>query len=383
MKYDFDAVIPRQNTDSEKWSFYPKDVLPMWVADMDFRSPEPVIEALRARVEHGVFGYPNQATVLKDLLVERMAHRYSWKITPEDIILLPGVVPGINIACHAFAHHKGVVVQPPVYGPFLTAPQNAKAFRLDAPLVQNNFGEYEIDWDSLNAACSKDANLMIFCSPHNPVGRVWKREELEKLGELCLRHRVVLCSDEIHCDLVYPGHAHIPIASLSPEVAHNTITLMAPSKTFNLPGLFCSFAIIQNPQLREEFLNARQGLVGGVNVMGITAAVAAYQSGEEWLTQLLDYLQGNRDFLYNSLQAEFPELKMSKPEGTYLAWIDCRNLPETFSNPGKFFLEKAKVGVVDGKWFGKEGEGFVRLNFGCPRSILNEALKRMKLALSS
>lgn len=383
MHYDFDIIIPRHNTDSEKWTLYPEDVIPLWVADMDFQSPEPVIRALQTRVAHGVFGYPNQAISLKEVIVARMETLYSWKITPEDILLLPGVVPGINIACHAFAHHKGVVVQPPVYGPFLSAPQNANAVRIDAPLYQNSSGDYEIDWDILESAFSNNANLMILCNPHNPIGKVWQRKDLEKIAELSLSHGVIVCSDEIHCDLIYQGYTHTPIASISPEIAHNTITLMAPSKTFNLPGLYCSFAIIQNPELREEFLNAKQGLVGGVNLMGITAALAAYQSGSEWLKQLLEYLQKNRDFLYRTLQTEFPQLRMNNPEGTYLAWIDCRENQEIASNPGAFFLEKAKVGLVDGKWFGEQGKGFVRLNFGCPKSILQEALARMKLALTS
>jgi len=383
MKYDFDVVIPRQNTDSEKWSLYPEDVIPLWVADMDFRSPEPVIEALKARADHGIFGYPNQALALKETLVSRMEKLYSWKITPDDIVLIPGVVPGINITCHAFAQNKGVVIQPPVYGPFLTAPQNARAIRIDAPLVEKETGEYEIDWDILASALSNEARLMILCSPHNPVGRVWTSKELEQVAEFCLRNEVILCSDEIHCDLVYEGHPHTPVAAISPEIAQNTITLMAPSKTFNLPGLYCSFAIIQNPKLRETFQIARQGLVGGVNVMGLTAALAAYQDGEEWLIQLLDYLQSNRDYLFEMIYTEFPELQMSKPEGTYLAWIDCRKLLSTHSNPAKFFLEKAKVALVDGKWFGKEGEGFVRLNFACPRKTLQQALERMKHALYS
>ncbi len=385
MSYNFDHCPERKGTDSVKWRQYDEDVLPLWVADMDFVSPEPVIRALQERVAHGVFGYPVSAGIhfikgkipLVELLVERMMTRYGWRIQPEDVVFIPGVVTGLNLACHAFGAGGSVLVQPPIYPPFLAAPREAGATRQENSLIRLADGTYEIDFDAFEAAIKPNTRLFLLCNPHNPVGRVFRREELSRLAEICLRHKVTVCSDEIHSDLVFSGHRHIPFASLDSEITQNTVTLLAPSKTFNIAGLECSIAIIQNPELRSAYRHAQKGLVGWVNLMGWVAAEAAYRDGQEWLDQLLVYLEANREFLLDFVARELPGVTMARPEGTYLAWLDCRasGIP---GNPYEFFLEKARVALNDGATFGSGGEGFVRLNFGCPRGTLTEALERMR-----
>lgn len=390
----FDQVINRRNSESYKWREYPEDVLPLFVADMDFRSPEVVARALRAYIDAGVFGYPRglhahdhaQLHELAGLVVDRMARRYHWSIAAEDVVPIPGVVTGLNIACHCFgtsspAAVRPVLVQPPVYPPILAAPANAHLQRVEAALHAESDGTYSVDWDSFRSAVARNPCLFILCNPHNPVGRVFRRRELEQMAEICLAADVTICADEIHSDLLFDRHEHIPIASLDPEAARHTITFIAPSKTFNLAGLQCGFAIISNPDLRRQFRSAREGLAPWVNAMGLIGAEAAYRDGQPWLDQLLPYLEGNRDFLWNFVKRELPQIKMAKPEGTYLAWLDCRELK--LDNPFEFFLKQARVALNDGRPFGAGGTGFVRLNFGCPRSILEEALHRMKRALAA
>ncbi len=383
MKYNFDLQPNRLETECIKWHAYQPGVLPMWVADMDFLSPEPVIRALRQRIDHGVYGYPKENPCLREAFIDWVARKYGWKVQSEWIILIPGVVTGFNLATHAFAAPEGnVLIQPPVYPPFLHASEHAGVQRRDAPLTHLPDGSYAIDFDRFTAAIDDRTRMFILCNPHNPVGRVFSQDELERMAEICLARNVLICSDEIHCDLVFSGSRHIPIASLSPEVEQRSITLMAPSKTFNLAGLQCSFAIIPNPDLREQYQGARRGLVGWVNEIGQIAAEAAYSEGQEWLQQLMVYLEANRDFLFDFVQSELPGIKMARPEGTYLAWLDCRQAGIDGS-PQAFFLEKAQVALNDGADFGPGGEGFVRLNFGCPRAMLEEALVRMKNALAA
>jgi cystathionine beta-lyase len=384
MLYDFDLIPSRRGTDCEKWDLYDEDVLPLWVADMDFRSPEPVIRALAERVEHGFFGYPNDyphVTDLREAIIDWLAQRHSWQVQPEDLVFLPGVVTGFDLACHTLKPaRRGVLVQTPVYPPMLCAAKNTRRLPQEMLLTRQEDGSYAVDWAAFESAINEKTGLFLLCNPHNPTGRVFRRDELERMAEICLRRNVLICSDEIHADLVYPGHAHIPLASLDPQIAHHTITLLAPSKTFNLAGMQCSFAVISNPSLRRRYIASAKGLVPWVNLLGRTAALAAYRHGGGWLDQLLIYLEGNRDFLYDTVTAEMPQISLAKPEGTYLAWLDCRqaNLP---ASPYDFFLEKARVALGDGRIFGNGGEGFVRLNFGCPRSLLEEALQRMKRAL--
>lgn len=386
--YDFDQPIDRRGTDSLKWNAYAPDVLPMWVADMDFLSPPPVLRALCERVEHGIFGYPlglnsrpDTLTELRGTLVDRMAERYNWTIQPEDVVFVPGVVIGFNQACYAFATPgQAILVQTPVYHPILTAACETGHASQEMELSRASDGSYSVDWDLFEASLTEQTRVFILCNPHNPVGKVFRPDELARLAEICLRHGVVICSDEIHCDLIYAGQCHTPVAALDPEIAQNTITLMAPSKTFNLAGLQCSFAIIPNREMRKRFIKSHSGLVPWVNLMGMVAAQAAYEEGNEWLVQLLDYLEDNRDYLVAYVRQQMPGVQVGIPDGTYLAWLDCRQAGIE-GNPYRFFLENARVALGDGESFGRGGEGFVRLNFGCRRATLQEGLERMCAAL--
>lgn len=373
----FDEVIERRNTDSFKWNTFDPDVLPMWVADMDFRAPQAVIDALQERVAHGIFGYAKESEELKQEISERMNRLYGWKVDPEAVVFISGVVTGFNLACHTWAKPNGeVLMQTPVYFPFFWAPGYAGMRRVESSLSVDESGRYGIDFDAFEAAITPDTALFMLCNPHNPVGRVFSQAELTRLAEICLRHHIPICSDEIHCDLIFPGEKHTPIASISSEIEKCTITLIAPSKTFNIAGLECSAAIIPNKELRDQYNAARMGLAGGVNLLGLTAGLAAYRYGQAWLDELVDYLAGNRDFLANEIQNRMSGLKMTPMEGTYLAWVDCREAG-LGENPAEFFLKEARVGLNEGGMFGKEGSGFVRINFGCPRSILEEGINRM------
>lgn len=383
MNMDFDRILNRRDSDCIKWNFYDEDVLPLWVADMDFISPEPVIRALQERVAQGVFGYGKDPQELREIIVARMAERYGWKVSPEALVFTPGVVVGFNLACHAFVKPgEGALVQTPVYPPFLSAPKNAGIRRDEMELTRQADGRYTVDMDRMADTITESTRLFILSNPHNPVGRVFTRKELEDMADVCLRKKVLICSDEIHSDLIFSGHQHIPIASLSPEIEAQTITMMAPSKTYNIAGLECSVAIIPNPELRKRYEAARGGVVGGVNILGVTAAEAAYRSGEAWLHSVMEYLEGNRDFLMKYVRENLPEIQMAAPEGTYLAWLDCRALPIETS-PADFFLQKARVGMNDGADFGRGGQGFLRMNFGCPRAMLKAALERMQGAVES
>ncbi|MFN2226370.1 MAG: MalY/PatB family protein [Anaerolineae bacterium] len=380
---ELSIVIDRQASESVKWHRYDADVLPLWVADMDFRSPQAVIDALRERAEHGIFGYPQELPGLRPTIVERLARLWGWHVDPEALIFVPGVVTGFTQAIHATtAPGDGVLAQTPVYYPILHAPPKAGC-RLDQmELTRQPDGRYEVDLDRFQAAITPRTRIFVLCNPHNPVGRVFRRDELEAMAEICLQHDMIICADEIHNELVLRGHHHLPIACLSPEVAQRTITLMAPSKTFNIAGLQFSVVIIENEELRKQFVAAGQGLVSWVNLMGQVAALAAYRDGDPWLAGIMDYLEANLDFLIEYVEAYLPGVTMARPEGTYLAWLDCRsaNLP---TSPHEFFLEKARVALNEGATFGHGGEGFVRLNFACPRSTLEQALERMRAALEA
>jgi len=380
MKYDFDHETGRKGSDSYKWQKYGDDVIPLWVADMDFVSPQPVIDALRTRVDHGVFGYTRAPRDLTLIIQERLKRLYGWETREEDIVYLPGVVSGLNLAFQVFAGQQdAVLVQPPVYSHFMRDPLLRGRNVIDPPLIEKN-DTYGIDFDAFEESITDRTKIFILCNPHNPVGRVFTREELESLAHICLRHNVLICSDEIHCDLVFPGFRHTPIATLGREVEERTVTLMAPSKTFNVPGLGCAFAIIRNEALRGMWVSGSQGLIPHVNIMGFTAALAAYRDGQEWLDQVISYLEGNRDFLMQYVREKLPGLRMKRMEATYLAWLDCRQsgIP---GNPFDFFLREAKVAFNDGTEYGKGGEGFVRLNFACTRRRLAEVLDRMTQAL--
>jgi len=382
MPFDFDQILPRRQTDSIKWNFYDADVLPMWVADMDFPAPPPVLQALRERVDHGIFGYSMFDCDLYAAITERLERLYGWQVQEDEILLFPGVMNAVHLTELAVTHPgEAVLVQTPVYPYIYKAPLTTNRERQIMMLTRQSDGSYAIDFDAFEAAITPNTRLFILCNPHNPVGRVFRRDELLRMAEICLRRNVIICSDEIHCDLLFNGHPHTPIASLAPEIAQNTLTMMSPSKTFNLAGLQCSFTIIQNPELRQQMRAARMGLTGGANLLGQLAARTAYLYGQDWLDDLLTYLEGNRNFLYDSIRSHFPTLSMSPMEGTYLAWIDCRQSGISGS-PYDFFLKEARIAFSDGATFGPGGEGFVRLNFACPRPLLTQALELMHAALA-
>jgi len=374
---DFDEIVDRTGTASEKWDRYRgRDVIPLWVADMDFRSPPAVIEALRARVEHGIFGYTHPPAELPQVIGGVLLRDYGWSIESDWIVWLPGLVTGLNVACRAVGRGGDeVLTAVPVYPPFMSAPRNSMRNVVPVPLAEDA-GRWTLDFDALEKAVTPRSRLFLLCNPHNPTGRMYDREELARLAELCRRRSLFICSDEIHAGLALDqDKRHIPIATLSPETASRTITLFAPSKTFNIPGLGCAFAVIPDPGLRSLFLGAMEGIVPHVNVLGYTAALAAYRDGGRWLADLLEYLRGNRDLVEREI-ARMPGLAMKHVEATSLAWIDARRTG--LADPAAFF-EKVGVGLSDGAVFG--GPGFVRLNFGCPRSILREALGRMAKAV--
>lgn len=378
---DFDQIINRRDSESYKWNKYDQDILPMWVADMDFRSPEPVIEALQERVAHGVFGYGFELEGLQDAVAAHLLERQDWPVDPEQVRFISGVVTGINHAIYSLTDPgDSILIQTPVYPPFLVAPGQAGRKRVDSPLIRTSDGKYEIDFDDFERKAASGVKLFILCSPHNPVGRVFSREELTRMAEICLAHDVLICSDEIHSDLVYSESRHIPIASLSPEVSSRTVTYLAPSKTFNLAGLSTSIFIAQDPDMRKRLSESMSMLLGHPNILGMHAARAAYQHGRPWLDAILKYLETNRDFLFDFVKVKLPGIKMWRPEGTFLAWLDCSGL-ELGTPPFEFFLKEAKVGLNDGKTFGDEGKDFVRLNFGCPHALLAEGLERMRKAV--
>ncbi len=382
MQLDFDRVIDRRRTESNKWHKYPPDVLPLWVADMDFRSPEPVIRALRERVEHGVFGYGVEQPEFYDVFLDRLQTRYGWRVSPEAILVIPGVIPGFNLAARALtAAGDGLLLQTPVYPPIGRVPGNVGLTSDEMELELQPDGRYAIDFERFEAAIGERTRMFLLCNPHNPVGRVFRRDELERMAEVCLRRGLLICADEVHCELTFSRQRHVPIASLDAEIAARTITLMAPSKSFNLPGLKCAVAIIPNASLREKFVAAQLDLVRAVNVLGYTAALAAYRDGQPWLDALLRYLEANRDFVVEYARSKLPGVRAASPEATYLAWLDCREADLPDSDPYTFFLDEARVALTDGKAFGRGGAGFVRLNFACPRATLAEGLDRMRHAL--
>ncbi len=384
MKYDFDHIPDRRHTDCFKWDLFEEDTLPLWVADMDFAVCPKIIEAIEKRMEHPVFGYSLQSPELKQVFCARMMDRYGWKVEPDDLILVPGIVSGFNFAIRAFCGpDRSVIYQTPAYPPFISAPDNFAVEGIaDDLYFDEEDGLWKIDFEKFESEIKENTSLFILCNPHNPVGRVFTREELTRLGEICLKHNVKICSDEIHCEIVYDGYHHTPIASLSSELAANTLTFMAPSKTFNIPGLSCSVAIIQDPEMREAFQKALRGLGSEVTVLSQAAGLAAYRDCADWHREALTYLRENCDFAQNFIRENMPAIRMNRIEATFLMWLDCSALPIEGS-PSKFFMDKAKVFLNDGISFGKNYGKFVRLNFGTSREILTEALNRMSSALQS
>lgn len=375
----FDEIIDQQGADSLKWSKYQnRDIIPMWVADMDFPCADPILASLRKRIDHRVLGYSIRPEKLNGVVAAWLLSHHQWKIQEEWIVWLPGLVCALNVACRGLARNdENIITFTPIYPPFLTSPQYSERHLIRCPLIRTDKG-YTIDFDRFKASLTDKTALLLLCSPHNPVGRVWNKEELETLIEICIEKNIIICSDEIHCDLVLEtGRRHIPTASISELAAQQTITLMAASKTFNIAGLSCAFAIIPNASLRKRFRQATFGILPHVNIIGYAGTLAAFGDCHQWHQSLIHYLRNNRDFLYDSI-GNLSGLRMDKPEATYLAWIDTQQLQ--ISNPVQFF-EKAGVGLSDGKEF--DGPGFVRLNYGCPKPTLREAVRRIQNAVGS
>ena len=387
MENIFDEFIDRKNTHSLKWDycrqrFGRKDILPMWVADMDFKSPAPITDAIIHRAKHGVFGYTEASEKLSAALTAWMKNRHNWQIDNKWIIYSPGVVTSVNTAILAYTNPGDkVLMQTPIYYPFYSSIRDNGRELAVNPLKNNN-GYYEIDFIDLEEKLSDNVKVMIFCSPHNPIGRVWKIHELEEVLRLCRKYNVIIVSDEIHSDLVFEGHKHIPMSSLSEDAYKKCITLVSPTKTFNIAGLSVSIAVIPDFELRSRFINTlNKNGAGMLNIFGLTAAEAAYTSCEKWLEELLEYLQNNLNVLVEYFKNNIPQIKVIPPEATYLAWLDCSNLPVPANKLKEFFVNEAGVGLNDGVTFGEEGYGFQRLNFACPRKVLLEGLERINKAV--
>jgi cysteine-S-conjugate beta-lyase len=378
MTYNFDQLIDRHNTDSYKWDANNDTltVIPMPVADMDFQCPQAIIDTLVAIDQHGIMGYAIRPPELNEVFVSRLAALYNWHIDPEWLVWLPGLVPGITTACKTVGDvGSAILTATPVYGPFHQAPAWVGKQTQTFPLIEQQ-GRWTIDIPTMEAAITPDTKLFLLCNPHNPGGTVFRKEELEQIVAVCQRHDIVICSDEIHCDLILdPSLQHIPIAPLSDWALQNSITLFAPSKTFNIAGLGCSVAVIPNPTLRRQFESAKMGMMNSLSRQAYQAALVAYRDCEDWRQALVSYLKQNHDLLYQSLNG-YKGLKMLPLEATYLAWIDARETG--IENITQCLLDNG-VRVIDGKVF--RGEGFFRVNFACPTALLTEAIERIKRSL--
>jgi len=379
MLYNFDECPDRTGYGSLKWDKYKgRDILPLWVADMDFVSAPEIVESLQTRLDHGIFGYtiPHEAPI--SAVVNYLARAHGYNVRTNWLNFLPGLVPAINLCCHAFAEPgDSIMTATPVYPPFISAPDYANRELIKVPLCLDKDDQWTLDIEAMEAAVKPNTRIFVLCSPHNPVGRVFTREELTQLGDFCERHNLILISDEIHCDLVFDQNiAHTVSATLSPELAARTVTLMAPSKTYNVPGLACAFSIIEDSKLRTRFQKTIRGIITEVNCFGYAGCAAAYNHGEPWRQALITYLHGNYQLLYKFIKEEIPEITFRPMEATYLAWFDVA--PLGLENPVKFF-ENNGIGLSDGTPF--DGPQHLRLNFGCPRSRLIEGLEKMKRAL--
>lgn len=380
MNYDFDTPIERLGTDSHKWAKYDgRDILPLWVADTDFRSSPAVIAALKDRADHGIFGYGDPPGALVETVLTTCTEEWAWEVDPAWLVWLPGLVSGINVTCRATGKPgDGVAAVTPVYPPFLKAPDLMDRKLITIPLSGDNLTGWGLEKRRLDRGLGDNCSLLLWCHPHNPVGRAWRREELEMVAETCLENRTVICSDEIHNQLILSeGVRHVPMAALGPDIAARTITLMAPSKAFNVAGLSCSLAVIPDEGLRRRFRRAMAGIVPSVNVMGYVAALASWRDSAEWLAAQIDYLRGNRDYLAGRV-ASMEGVTMAPVEATYLAWLDVGGLK--LDDPVAHF-EAHGLGFSDGRGF--SGPGYVRLNFGCTRATLEEACDRLARAVDA
>lgn len=388
MKYDFDTVVDRRGTNCLKYDFAKErgkqeDILPLWVADMDFQTAPPILERLEAAVRHGIFGYSDSKEDYFEAVAGWYREHFGWKTEPEWLVKTPGVVFALAAAVRAFTKPgEAVLLQQPVYYPFSEVIKDNDRELVNSPLKLEN-GRYTMDFEDFERKIEeKQVKLFLLCSPHNPVGRVWTEEELRRVGEICLKHGVLVVSDEIHCDFTYPGHTHHVFASLDERFAQNSVICTAPSKTFNLAGLQASNIFIPNGELRRRF---RQEISAAgysqLNMMGLIACQAAYESGGEWLEQMKEYLAGNLEFVRSFLRERLPQIKLIEPEGTYLIWLDFRALGLSEAQREELIVKQAGLWLDSGAMFGVDGEGFERVNIACPRSTLQLALEKLEQAM--
>lgn len=380
MKYNFDEIIPRQNSDSYKWSSDRADVLPLWVADMDFRVAPAIVNALERRVQHGIFGYVRVPDAYYDAVIQWFERRHGWKMEREWMLYTSGVVPALSAIIKALAAPgEGVIVQTPVYNCFFSSIRNNGCRIVSNPLIYQD-RTYRIDFEDLERkAADPNTKLLLLCNPHNPSGRVWTREELTRIGQICLRHQVTVVADEIHCELVFPGHTYIPFASLSREYLQKAVTCLSASKSFNIAGLQMANIIAWDETLRKRIdraLNINE--ICDVNPFGVQATIAAYREGEPWLEQLLDYLKDNYQCLSTFFREYLPQIPVIDLEGTYLVWTDCRALGVPSRVLQSQLLDQTGLWLNSGTMYGDEGEGFLRWNIACPRSRLQDALRRFR-----
>jgi cysteine-S-conjugate beta-lyase len=388
-KYNFDEIVPREGTDcikydAREWMFKTNDVLPLWVADMDFKTPDFIVDAIKKRAEHEIYGYTFKPDSYFNSIIGWMKRRHNWKINKEWISFSPGVVAGLTLAVETFSKPGDeVVVQPPVYFPFFDCVKGTKRKMVENPLKLEN-GRYTFDFNDLKSKITESTKLLLLCNPQNPGGMVWTKKELEELSNICLENNIMVISDEIHSDLIYNRHQHIPFATLSEEAANNCMVCMAPSKTFNVAGLSSSMVIIPNKTKFARYERALGvGHLGMGNIFGSTALEAAYTHGDEWLKQMLDYLWENYHVLETFFKNKLPKVKVMKPEATYLIWLDFTEFGMKNDELMKFTIENAKVGLNDGGRFGTGGDGWLRINIGCPRSILEKGLEKLGKAFTN
>ena len=386
--WNFDVPVNREGTDCIKYDlreeiFGLKNIIPMWVADMDFLTPDFVVESLHKRLDHGIYGYSFRSAEYFQSIINWIKTRHNWTVGKEWITFCPGIVPALNFCTLAFTEPgDNIIVQPPVYFPFFSAVESHGRNLIHNRLTEAE-GKWNMDFNSLVSGIDDKTKMIIISNPHNPVGRVWTPEELNILAEICLKHNILIISDEIHCDLVLPGFIHTPMASLSEKIAEITITLIAPSKTFNLAGLSTSSVIISNPVLRKSFNRIVDNLhIGGGNIFGTTASVAAYTNGHKWLDALLDYIDHNVEFVKDYCREMIPEIIPVQPEATYMIWLDCRKFGMTGKELQNFFVTKAGVGMNEGSTFGPGGEGFMRMNLGTTHQTVMKAMEQIEKAVS-
>lgn len=388
--YSFDEKVDLTGTGSMKWEHMEKlfgagDLTPMWVADMDFRGPDPVIEAVKRRAELGIYGYTKPPAYLFEAVADWIERRHGWPVPQEWITYSPGVVTALNAGVRLFTEEgDSVVIQPPVYPPFFGVVKDNHRKLVANPLQQID-GKYRIDFDDLRRKIEESqAKMLILCSPHNPVGRIWKKEELEQLAEICLKYDLMVISDEIHADLTFKPHRHIPLLSVAPELEERTILCMAPSKTFNMAGLQASYILIPNQKLRERFNTyMEKEHLTMMNPFAVVASEAAYRYGEDWLEEVLKVIRGNLEYLLRFVEDRLPEVKVIPPEGTYLVWLDFHGLGLSSEELKDFLVREAKVALNPGSNFGEEGKGFMRMNIALPRHLLEEGLKKIEAAIRS